>query len=348
MKKTVLMIAALTATLCAGLSACGGSPAPAPAPAPAAQETSSPEEESAETPALTEDATTEASGESRTEEWGKFSVLVPAGFEFSGGDVLDETDTRYFSVKKCFFSSFDFKTEETDENMTASYNYNKETYTNGQKPETSGTFGSLEWTGFDYDGAGTPCFELYGKIEGINVRVSGIGFTLSDSETKEVLGSLALKASDEAETADSGEAAGAEAEEETAAGTEEAAVNYIQVVEMDHVRAGIPEGYTVIKDAAPKQFIFKNVETGGQIGYWCGKDTADEQIQKSLNTLENVEKQEWDIGGVHWVGYIPYEGGYDLACDTTAGYFMIDMEYGTMEELEKLIAGLEMDLPDIP
>ncbi len=127
-----------------------------------------------------------------TENWGDYSVGVPEGWEFVKGDVFDEDDTRYCSVKKSLFYYFDFKME-TEETMNNQYGYNKNTYTNEQQ-DVSGTYGGIDWTGFQYsDGFGGYGFELYAIANGKPVRVSSAGFTFDSEETKTVLGSLVIK-----------------------------------------------------------------------------------------------------------------------------------------------------------
>jgi ketol-acid reductoisomerase len=68
----------------------------------------------------------------KTETWGVFTVLVPDGWTLRKGDALDENDQTVCSVKKSDFSYFDLKSEK-DDVMKQKYDYNKKTYTNGQK-----------------------------------------------------------------------------------------------------------------------------------------------------------------------------------------------------------------------
>lgn len=110
---------------------------------------------------------------------------------------------------------------------------------------------------------------------------------------------------------------------------------------MDNATVGIPEGYTIVKETT-SQIVLDNDETGGRVAFWTGNVSADEQIRRSMGEDSSFEKQEWDIGDIHWVGYIPYDNAYTVATDAGDGYFLIDMQYGTMEELEMLIKGVEL------
>ena len=127
-----------------------------------------------------------------TETWGDYTVGIPADWTFRKGDVLDDNDTRYCSVKRSDFSYFDFKMESEDL-AKQHYEYNKNTYTNEQT-DVSGTYGDIEWTGFQYsDGWGGYGFELYATVNGKSVRVSSCGFKFDSEEAKTVLGSLVIK-----------------------------------------------------------------------------------------------------------------------------------------------------------
>ena len=277
---------------------------------------------------LTEEVT-EASGEAETKTWGDFTITVPAGFEFKGGDVFDENDTNYFSVKKGSFSYFDFKNESED-TMNNQYNYNKNTYTNEQT-DVKGTYAGIDWTGFQYsDGFGGYGFELYATSKGKFLRVSSAGFKFDDPIVKEVLDSLVIGEGD----ADKASASDAEATTE-----EEEVINYTKVVEMDKARFGVPEGYSIIKEAST-QLVLSNDETGGRVSVLTGSKTAEEQLDAVMGDAE-AEKEEWDIDNIHWVGYSLDEGYYTVLTNVAGGYVMIDLQFGTMEELEMLIKGLE-------
>ena len=179
MKTTVkLLVFVLITVLAASLFAsCGSSNDVAPDT-----------DETRDTTVVTEDEN--VTGE--TKEWGNFSFLLPEGYEFRGGDVFDEEDTRCFSVKKSDFSYFDFQLESSEENMMNKYNYNKNLYTNGQA-DAEVTYNGVEWKGFEYDSWGTPCFEIYAEINGSFVRVSSAGFKLDGAVAAAVLESLELK-----------------------------------------------------------------------------------------------------------------------------------------------------------
>ncbi|MBQ9894893.1 MAG: hypothetical protein IJM38_05835 [Ruminococcus sp.] len=127
--------------------------------------------------------------------WGVFTVMVPDGWTLKGGDVFDENDPNYCSVKKSDFSYFDIKSEK-EEVQKQKYEYNKNTYTNEQKDLPATTLGNIEWNGFQYGNDFGGGFELYGQSNGKFLRVSCAGFSFDSPETKAILGSL--KVSDEA------------------------------------------------------------------------------------------------------------------------------------------------------
>lgn len=281
------------------------------------------------------DTEEEVSGEEETVTWGFYTITVPAGFTFEGGGFMDENDTRYFKVKKSDFTYFDFKAEDSEDNMMSAYNYNKDTYTNEQK-YVSGTFGGIKWTGFQYgDGFGENGFELYATINGKYIRISSAGYAFDDPMVEKVLGSLIISDGDSSDDA-TDDASVTDADEDEA----EEVINYIQVNEMKGVRVGIPEGYTIVKENT-SQVVLNNEETGYKVSFWTGSDNAAEQIRKSIGE-GGYDTEEWDIGDIHWLGYIPYDGSYVIATDTPEGNFLINMEYGSMEELEMLIKGVEL------
>ena len=183
MKKSVLAKAAsiiLATSLMLGMTACGDS-------------SSSTETKTSSTAASSADSsaaeTTEVKGETKT--WGVFTVLVPEGWELKGGNVLDENDQNVCSVKKSSFTYFELKSEK-DDVMKQQYDYNHKTYTNGQKDLAATKVGDFEWNGFEYDGAGTPCFELYATANGKNIRVSCCGYKFDSAEAKAILESIKL------------------------------------------------------------------------------------------------------------------------------------------------------------
>ena len=84
------------------------------------------------------------------------------------------------------------------------------------------------------------------------------------------------------------------------------------------------------------------------------KDLAQEVLKGTTTTVDvedilygryssdaEAEKEEWDIDDIHWVGYSLDEGYYTVLTNVAGGYVMIDLQFGTMEELEMLIKGLE-------
>lgn len=198
MKKLLLLL--LSLALCACLAACGDdddddrekknnkkneSVAATETPTPA---------ETDPTPEATPTEAAPAITIASTETWGDFTVGVPEGWTFRKGDVFDEEDTRYCSVKKSDFSYFDLKMQE--ENIaTQQYAYNKNTYTNEQVDITV-NYGGISWTGFQYsDGWGGYGFELIGYAGDDNkiVRISSCGFAYDSEAAKTVLGSLVIK-----------------------------------------------------------------------------------------------------------------------------------------------------------
>ena len=181
MKKKTIACLALATSMCAGLTACGGKD----------KETTTAAATEAAVETTTE-AATEAPAAAETKTWGDFTIDVPGGYEFKGGDVFDENDTRYFSVKKNSFAYFDFKSEDSEQNMMNQYDYNKKTYTQDQKDLPATKVGDIEWNGFEYGGDFNKGFELYATVNGKNIRVSSCGFKFDSPEAKAILGSIKL------------------------------------------------------------------------------------------------------------------------------------------------------------
>ncbi|MBR6229908.1 MAG: hypothetical protein IKQ97_09245 [Eubacterium sp.] len=126
-----------------------------------------------------------------TKEWGDFTIDVPSGMEFKGGDFLDENNKSVFSVKKSELSYFDFN-EEDEQTQKNQYDYNKSTYTEKQK-DVSGKIGDIDWEGFQYsDGFGGNGIELKTQVNGKFVRVSAT-FAFDDEVTQKLLASLKVK-----------------------------------------------------------------------------------------------------------------------------------------------------------
>ena len=336
MKKKNIACLALAATMCISLTACGGG-----------KDTTT--TTAATTAAATEaetEATTEAPAAAETKTWGDFTIDVPGGWEFKTGDTLDSNDTRYFSVKKSTFAFFDFKTESTEQNMMNQYNYNKNTYTNEQT-DVKGTFAGIDWTGFQYsDGFGGYGFELYTTTSDHFLRISSCGFKFDDEATKAVLDSFkvgaAAEATTEAATEEKTEATTEATTEETTEATTEEKIDFAITVEMKGATANLPAGYTEMKNAAPTQYVFKNEETGGKIVYSCGDGTKEDAMDKQIQSLGGDTKlQEWTICDKTWLGYTPYDNCYCIAADTAEGYFLVDIDYGTLEDLEAVIKYIE-------
>lgn len=189
---SIMLAASLTA---ACLASCGsddssekktGSKADSVADSVSEDEESSLEEVSDEGSEKSEDLT----GEEQS--WGCFTVLVPNGWTFRKGDVFDDNDERYCSVKKSDFSYFDLKNE-NEETATNHYEYNKKTYTNEQRDIPATKIGDIEWTGFEYGNDFGGGFELYAKVGDKFLRISSAGFKFDGIVTKTVLGSLKIK-----------------------------------------------------------------------------------------------------------------------------------------------------------
>ena len=331
MNRFKVMTALLAVVMCMGMSGCGDDSSNSSSSAGSKAESSAAENE-ATTEAVTEPATEAATGAEQV--WGAYSVYVPAGFTLKSTSFLYEDDPRYFSVRKAELDYFNFSQEESEEKMMEPYNYNKKTYTNGQF-DVEGTYGGIKWTGFQYDAYGIPGFEAYTTIDGTFLRVSCASFAFDDEITKSILGSIKL-APEGSTTA----AADSEKTAETTAETEPT-VEVAQKVELKGVTIGIPKGYTVVKDSAPRIYLVENDETGGRVNFSYSSDNAEKQLDKEMGTLDGVEKQEWEIGGKKWVGYTPYENCYCLAGDTSEGSIMLHLDYGQLEELEMLLSLME-------
>ena len=289
---------------------------------------------------------TTAAPQPETKTWGNWTVDVPAGYEFKSGDFLDETDIRYFSVKKSSFSYFEFKADGEDRIMN-NYNYNKNTYTNGQK-DVSGTFGGSEWVGFQYsDGYGGYGFEAYATVNGEMIRVSSAGYTFDNEVVSAVLGSLKYTPADVVEP-ETTEAAAAEPSTTAAAHTQpsevepnEGAPVYAKVIELKDVSLGIEEGYTEMKDGLPAMYVMQNDSTGGRVTVQNMSGSAAEKVAAIMAGME-YETSEKDLNGMHWT--IGVCG--DFYCfATTIGddVLMFTIDYGaTEQEMEDLIFGVQL------
>ena len=176
MKKELAALS-LAAAMSIGMTACGDS---------------STADDNNDTPPVTSSSAAEdkeITGETKT--WGVFTVMIPEGWEFKGGDTFDENDPNYCSVKKSDFSYFDLKSEK-DEVMKNQYEYNKKTYTSNQKDIPATKVGDIEWTGFEYGSDFGDGFELYAVSNGKNIRVSCAGFKFDSPEAKAILASIKL------------------------------------------------------------------------------------------------------------------------------------------------------------
>ena len=141
--------------------------------------------------------------------WGIYTVLVPNDWTLRTGDVLDDNDERYCSVKKSDFSYFDFKCE-TEELQQMQYNYNKNTYTLNQKDIPATKIGGIEWNGFEYGNELTKGFELYGTSSGRFLRVSCAGFAFDSAEAKAIFESLSVTAAPSEDTSSEEESSAAD------------------------------------------------------------------------------------------------------------------------------------------
>ena len=203
MKRKALLATALICVTCIGLTACSKSEEKT-----AQDAVNEAIEEAADSISDAVDDLTEGLGDSGSasegdsdtvdmsaateKEWGNFTISVPGGWEFSGGDVFDSEDTSLFSLKQSTLKYFDIKESDKETGMNT-YNYNKDTYTNGQK-DVSGTIGDFSWTGFQYeDGFGGYGFELYTEVGDKLVRVSSAGYEFGSAIPEAVLATLHVK-----------------------------------------------------------------------------------------------------------------------------------------------------------
>ena len=332
MKKKSIAAAALALSMCACLCACGG------------KDDNKGDNGSTTTTAAavetTEEVTEAPAAAAETKTAGEWSVDVPAEWEFKIGDVFDENDTRYFSVKKSTFSYFDFSAD-GEESIKKNYDYNKNTYTNEQT-DFKQTFGDAEWTGFQYsDGFGGYGIEAYATIDGVMIRVASAGFKYDSEEAKTVLSSVkhvgaAAEATTEA-------AASEETTEETTTEevTTEEEIAYAKYIEMTASRVNIPEGYEELKDAAPSQYVMKNNETGGKVTYTSGSGNADETVEKIMSGLE-FEKKDYEFKSIPWIGATS-DSLYCFATQIGEFYLAITIDFGaTAEEMESLCKGIQI------
>ena len=177
--KKLLIFALIALMISACLTACGGDPKPADPVDTVDTQDTEPAGTDTEEQALSLTLTLA----------GDWTVAVPEGFELQIGDFFDENDTRYFSVKKSSFSTFDFSAD-GEESIMRNYEYNKNTYTNEQV-DFKETYGENEWTGFQYsDGWGGYGFEAYATIGGQLIRVASVGFRYDSEIARVVLDSV--------------------------------------------------------------------------------------------------------------------------------------------------------------
>ena len=332
----------LALVLCVSVCACG-------AAAKEGNESSAETIEPAETTESQEQTETEQPTETQTMSWGDWTIDVPGGFELKGGDFLDETDPRYFKVKKSDFSYFDFKAD-GEERIMSNYNYNKETYTNEQE-DVNSTFGGNEWIGFQYsDGFGGYGFEAYTTIDGEMIRVSSAGFAFDEDVVDTILSSLKHTTTEAAapETEVSEEGASEETTSKESASAESASAEtvpeegapvYAVVLEFKDVYLGVKEGYTEKKNATPAQYVMENDETGGKVSVWNSSGTAEDAVAKTMSGTE-YEQREEDINGMHWV-IATRDGFYSFATTIGDNVFQITIDYGaTDDEMQDFIFGV--------
>ena len=116
---------------------------------------------------------------------------------------------------------------------------------------------------------------------------------------------------------------------------------YAKTIDLKDATIGIPEGYSEMKDASPTQYVTKNNATGGKIAILNSSGTAEDEVNSIMSGL-NPKIQEYDINGIHWIGGIS-DGFYCFATTIGGSNISISIDFGgTMEEMEKLIAGVKI------
>lgn len=284
---------------------------------------------------------------SQTMRCGDWTVEVPAGYELKIGDFMDETDTRYFSVRKSNFSYFDFSAD-GEESIRRHYYYNRETYINEQK-DVKGRFGGNEWVGFQYsDGYGGYGVEAYAFVGGEMIRVASAGYDFDSDVLKAVLGSLQYDPSGAPETPET-EAPETEIPETLAPETEapetteyepsEGAPVYANVIQMQDVMLGIKEGYTEMRDGLPYMYVMQNDSTGGRVTVQNMSGTAEDRIASVMAGLE-YELREENLNGMQWL-IAEYDGFYCFGADTGSNSLVFTIDYGgTEKEMQDLMFGV--------
>lgn len=128
----------------------------------------------------------------KEEIWGRYTVLVPSGMEFSGGNILDPNDPKTFTIKDpdssynyISFSMYDLDACERSVRGT------KEA--NGADDVTLELDGAV-WTGVAYKYGSSDAFQLYAEVDGEYVLVTSFGFPYDGALVKAVLGSVSIAA----------------------------------------------------------------------------------------------------------------------------------------------------------
>lgn len=317
MLKIKIVLSALALSLCAGLSACGDNP-------PDSTSTTGTEPAPVDT---TAPATTEDNG-GKSENWGQSTVYVPEGFHLKGGSIMDPADSLSFSVKQSEFVFFDFEIQKSENDMVTKDTYNRTIYTTGQK-NVEDTFNGIKWTGFQYDAYSSPAFFVHAQVNTKYVCVSSTGFTFDQDTVKEVLGSLEVILTEEDKT----EKITTEVE------LPDVVLPTYQTTTLSYAKIGVPEGYAVVVDEAPKHLRLKNETTEETIDYFSAEGKAADIVKDELMQMDGNIKgmKKWDVFGVRWFGYKPSDGHYVLAANGNGGYVRVEFSNAEIQEIESLL-----------
>lgn len=117
--------------------------------------------------------------------WGNITVNVPDGFETSNGNVANHEDKNSLSLtvgtKYIMISIKDEEGCKNDVKISKEMN-------NGS--DASFTVNGTEWKGTEYDYSGSPCWQVYGTVNGTCYEVGCYGYDYSGEEALTVFSSL--------------------------------------------------------------------------------------------------------------------------------------------------------------
>ena len=111
----------------------------------------------------------------------------------------------------------------------------------------------------------------------------------------------------------------------------------VYTAELTYITLQVPDGFERGKEDS-KGILITNESSGARILFECGNGSAEAHVDKSIQESPNqLTKEEWDIGGVHWIGYQTYSDCFVLETNVQDGYLMVIIDYGYLNELNNLM-----------